>query len=335
MSSPRDVLVRDATVIVTILNEQDSVLVLLESIRAQSILPAEIVVIDGGSVDRTVDIVTAWPAPPGVAVRVGVVPGAGISQGRNAAIAAASHERVLVTDAGARLAPVWVQAMLEAFDSGAQVVAGFFEPAGESYMARVLARVIVPTLDEIDTETFLPSSRSLGLLRSAWERVGGYPEWLDYCEDLVFDLELKKAGAAFVFAAEALVTWDARPSLLAFGKQYYRYARGDGKAGLWPRRHLLRYGAYSTGIVLLAAVGRWPVVAVPLAFGFLAYQAKFLRRLWLGRYGLGGSAALGLAMTPLLVVWGDIAKMVGYPAGLAWRRYRDRTPQTGAEVQWV
>ena len=30
---------------------------------------------------------------------------------------------------------------------------------------------------------------------------GGYPEWLDYCEDLIFDLNLRKALALLVYLA--------------------------------------------------------------------------------------------------------------------------------------
>ena len=40
--------------------------------------------------------------------------------------------------------------------------------------------------------------------RAVWERVGGYPEWLDYCEDLVFDLALRHAGCRFAFGDQVL-----------------------------------------------------------------------------------------------------------------------------------
>ena len=58
------------------------------------------------------------------------------------------------------------------------------------------ARRCCPTRDEVDPATFLPSSRSVAFRKAAWAAVGGYPEWLDYCEDLVFDLSLRERGAA-------------------------------------------------------------------------------------------------------------------------------------------
>ena len=53
------------------------------------------------------------------------------------------------------------------------------------------------------------------------------------------------AGRAFVWAPSALVA-HFRPAhnLRQFFAQYYRYARGDGKADLWRRRHAIRYGTY-------------------------------------------------------------------------------------------
>ena len=88
--------------------------------------------------------------------------------------------------------------------------------------------------------------------------MGGYPEWLDYCEDLVFDLALQQSGARFAFAPRAIAWFRPRGSLAAFFRQYYRYARGDGKADLWRARHAIRYAVY-LGALLWCA--RAPVVA--------------------------------------------------------------------------
>jgi hypothetical protein len=80
--------------------------------------------------------------------------------------------------------------------------------------------------------------------KEAWAGAGGYPEWLDYCEDLVFDFCLLADAGQAVFAPAALVYFRPRPNLAAFGRQYYRYARGDGKADLWAGRHAIRYATY-------------------------------------------------------------------------------------------
>jgi glycosyltransferase involved in cell wall biosynthesis len=309
----------DTALIMTVLNEEASLREFLSGLERQSVLPAEIIITDGGSVDRTVEILESWNIPEGVGLRVISVAGSNISCGRNVAIERTTSNRIVVTDAGTGLDPNWLRELQHGLDEGADVVSGFFTPSGQTLFQKTLARAVTPVLREIDHETFLPSSRSVGFTKQAWADAGGYPEWLDYCEDLVFDLAMRANGAHFTFAPKAVVTWSARSNLLSFAKQYYRYARGDGKAGLFARRHAARYLAYAFGCFLALKGASHPWLFSPLAIGFLGYQSKFVRRIWDDRVPFGKSLPAALALTPALVVFGDLSKMVGYPAGLVWR----------------
>ncbi len=311
----------EATLILTVLNEGNSIGGFLETLGAQTVIPREVVVVDGGSTDDTVALLNAWDAPAGCQIRTIVRPGANISEGRNEAIRHATFERILVTDAGTTLNPDWVALMLGTFDlpESPDVVCGFFTATGESFIERAIAHTITPTVSEIDPGTFLPSSRSLGITKAAWELVGGYPEWLDYCEDLVFDIRMKELGLTFSFAGDALVTWSARPNLTSYMKQYYRYARGDGKAGLWRKRHVIRYTAYAVGVLLAVGMVWQPWLGLALAVGAIAYMQKFWRRVVRSRSGSMASMAAELVLVPVIVVAGDLAKMIGYPVGLRWR----------------
>lgn len=310
----------------TVLNESESLPAFLASLERQEALPEHIVIVDGGSTDDTVSLLAAWEPPSGCTVTVVESAGANISTGRNLAIARAATGRILATDAGTSLAPGWAARLLDAFDApeSPAVVCGFFRPTGGTLLERSIAFTVTPRLAEIDGASFLPSSRSVGFTRAAWEATGGYPEWLDYCEDLVFDLRLKALGLRFAFVPEAWVTWSARSSITAFMRQYYRYARGDGKADLWRKRHAVRYGAYGLGVVLAVVAFAQPLALIVLAAGAGGYLSKFWRRLWRGRAEFGVGLAGGLVLVPVIVVAGDLAKMVGYPAGLWWRR---RHPQ--------
>ncbi len=314
----------DVSLILTVLNEEESLPKFLDSLDRQERRPAEVVIVDGGSTDRTVEVLRDWGAATGMTTTVIVEAGANISRGRNLAIAHSTRPIVAVTDAGTELDRDWLGALVGAFDANTDVVSGFFRPVGDRFLGRLIAVTITPRQQEIDPATFLPSSRSVAFRRSSLEASSGYPEWLDYCEDLILDLELKAAGARFVFEPAAVVTWNARPTLRAFAKQYYRYARGDGKAGLFPRRHVLRYGAYAVGVVGLVVSTQLPIVLVPLAIGFLAYQSKFFGRVFHGRREFGALLPLALILVPVVVVVGDVAKMVGYPVGLRWKRKRNR-----------
>src|SRR5689334_2941548 len=118
-------------VILTVLNEAEALPRLLESLAAQTLRPAEIVVAEGGSRDGTPEVLRAWAerfAAVGVPLRVVDAAGANIAQGRNRAIAAATAEVIAATDAGVRCAPDWLARLTAPFaDPAVTVVAGFFE----------------------------------------------------------------------------------------------------------------------------------------------------------------------------------------------------------------
>lgn len=311
------------SLVMTVLDEELSLPAFLKSLAAQWLMPDEVVVVDGGSTDRTVAILTAWGNSAEVKMTVLESPGANISEGRNRAIQHAQHDLIAVTDAGTRLDPRWLRELVATKTDGVDVVSGFFEPMWSSRNERLFSSVLVPLLDEIDPGSFLPSSRSLLITRRAWAAAGGYPTWLDYCEDLVFDLAMKEAGMSFAFQPEAIARWSARDTWRGYAKQYYRYARGDGKSGLWPRRHAMRYATYAVGAVgVIAPFGALPRLALALGFGF--YTAKFFRRAWARRPEEWAEALRLLAGVPAVVVVGDVAKMAGYPAGVVARIRRPR-----------
>jgi glycosyltransferase involved in cell wall biosynthesis len=321
-------------VICTVLNEQDTIRELLVSLLAQSRLPDEVVIVDGGSNDSTTSIIKENSrsfAEAGVEIRLIVAPGANISAGRNLAIAHADAEIIASTDGGVWLEPEWLSELLAGFGGGdenerADVVAGFFRSDPRSTLELAMGATVLPGLDEIDPGRFLPSSRSVAFTKSAWARAGGYPEWLDYCEDVVFDLALRRDGCRVAFAPRAIAHFRPRGTLRSFFRQYYRYARGDGKAGLWPRRHLIRYSSYTLGTLALL-LGFWYKVAwlAGLLAG-LSYLYRPYRRLLpaLGPYRLRDRLRL-LSLVPLVRLVGDCAKMAGYPAGLLWRLRRGKS----------
>jgi glycosyltransferase involved in cell wall biosynthesis len=312
------------SVVVTVRNEEHSVDELIHSLLAQTRAPDEIILTDGGSTDRTAEVVEGW-VRWGAPIVFRSCPGANIAAGRNRAVEMAGGEVIACTDAGVRLDPRWLERITAPFDDGADVVMGFFRSAPRNTFERALGATTLPDADEIVPERFVASSRSIAYRRSAWEKVGGYPEWLDYGEDVVFDLALRAAGLRFVWEPRAVVHFRPRPSLPAFVRQYYRYARGDGKANLWPRRHLIRYLTYMAAPLALV-IGFWykgTWVAVSLLASLYVYRPyRRLARSWdqMSRW----ERPFVLALVPLLRFVGDVAKMLGYPVGVWWRVRRER-----------
>jgi glycosyltransferase involved in cell wall biosynthesis len=322
------------SLISTVLNEARSLPTLLDSIAAQTRQPAEVIICDGGSSDNTIDLLRSERRFP---LRVIEHSGANISQGRNLAIAEASGEVIACVDAGVRLDPQWLEKLIEPMapsptllrsgEQGREICAGFFLPDGHTPFEIAMGATVLPQLSDINPETFLPSSRSVAFTKAAWQAVGGYPEWIDYCEDLLFDLALREKFGAFAFAPEAIAYFKPRSSLKSFFKQYYLYARGDGKANLWLKRHLIRYGTYLIGVPAIALLGAispwfWLLYVVGAAF-YLKRPYQRLRPMWGSLSRSGQIKSIG--WVPVIRVAGDIAKMLGYPVGVLWRR-RFRRP---------
>jgi len=315
------------SLVMTVRNEAENLPRLLDSVLAQTLRPADIVVVDGGSTDGTSDAARCYMDR--LPIRLVELPGANISEGRNMAVRMAVYDIVAATDAGVRLDPHWLErltAPLLTHDSQVHVVSGFFVADPQTPFERAMGATVLPAVEDIAPESFLPSSRSVAFRKVAWARAGGYPEWLDYCEDLVFDMRLKATGRRFVFVPDAVVYFRPRSNLRDFYVQYYRYARGDGKADLWRKRHAIRYATYTLGPALtLWALSHphSPLSRLALAFvlvGGAAYCRRPYMRLRPLLRGLSLPSALyALALVPIIRVAGDIAKMAGYPVGVWWR----------------
>lgn len=306
------------SLIVTTLNEAKTIDGLIKAVEAQSRAPDEIVVVDGGSSDGTFEALQEWASSrPTVVVKS--LPGANISAGRNAAIKEAAGQVIAATDAGCTPEPEWLERLMKPFETDdVDVVMGFYRADPHSTFERVAGCLNLPDAHEIKPGRFMPSSRSVAFTKPIWERAGGYPEWLDIGEDMYFNFQMLERGARRAFAPEAVVRWRLRPTLEDTLRQYFRYAEGDGRAGMYPQRHALRFLTYAGGVLLLAASTRKPVLLwIPAAFG-VARMLPAFRRAW--RRLPPAEAAAATVALPALELLVDLAKMAGYVSGRKARK---------------
>ena len=315
------------SVIVTVKNEGEAIRPLLDSLIQQVRQPDEVVICDGGSIDNTVELLLEYQS--WLPLKVMVVPDANISEGRNHAIKAADGPIIAATDAGVILAPYWLEELVKPIEAGETAVSsGWFEADPYTDFEVVMGATVLPVRRDIDPTTFLPSSRSVAFLKEAWAAVDGYPEWLDFSEDLIFDIALREKYGAFPFVDTAVAYFRPRGSLRDFFRQYYVYARGDGKANLWPKRHLIRYVTYLLGLpFVLRLIWREKWVGwVMLFLGTGLYCQRPAQRVWVNTWGWRPpSRVRALALIPIIRFVGDMAKMIGYPVGVLWRwRNADR-----------
>jgi glycosyltransferase involved in cell wall biosynthesis len=303
------------SLISTVKNCADGVDEFLASLASQTRKPDEVIIVDGGSTDDTAERFE----------RDGTItlirePGANISRGRNIALAAASHDFIAVTDADCVLEPNWLEAIVAPLEAGADVSMGFYAPVIDGFFQACMAAVNLP-LDpgEVNPSTFMPSARSVAYRRDAIEVAGGYPEWLAIGEDMWVNHRWRELDLDLRFTPEAVVHWRLRSGLRDTWLQYFRYARGDAKAGMYPERHALRYGVYAGATLALRS--KRPLPKLAALAGAAAYARTPVRRAW-KRLDDPGERAVATMTVPMLMMWIDSAKMAGYAAGLIDRAKR-------------
>ena len=229
----------DISVVVTVFNEAETIIALLDSLAEQTLKPKSIWITDAGSTDETVRQIEVWKAGHSKQpLEVIMMPGANRSRGRNLAIEQVKTSIVAVTDAGCTAKPDWLENLALAFgEPGIRSVAGFYRMKATNDWQKIFQYFLGTVPGKFDPNTYLPSSRSIAFTKEAWGKAGKYPENFDTCEDLVFAAKLKRCSGMAV-AQNAIVNWTMPPTLGQFRRQVSSYAQGDIIAGYWP--HILK-----------------------------------------------------------------------------------------------
>lgn len=290
---------------------------LISSLLGQLSAGDELIVVDGGSGDGTLErlitleqeLATSAGAPQRGRLRVLSAPGTNISAGRNVGIAAACNEFIAITDAGCRHDAGWLDALRRACATGrADLVTGAYEAAVTGPVDGAFALVGFPSVDEGTHprplvrmygrllgrvfDARLCTGRSAAFRKSAWERVGGFPENLATGEDVTFGKRIAETGGACVLALDARVVWFQRPTLRGKAKMYAGYGRGDAESGdaLLIGRNLVRGIAIVGAPLLLAVPNRWTRSLV--GFGAAAYFSLPVQRGVRSRAGMTAVALM-------------------------------------------
>ncbi len=218
------------TVIVTVYNEEDTVDALIRSLNEQSLLPSEIIVIDGGSTDATLTVLQSLHSsvPLRIAVRRG-----NRSCGRNYACQLARTKMIACTDAGCIPNRLWLSELIATqHNTNAEVVAGYYTPIITTPFTEASAAYTLVMPDRVDPEHFLPATRSMLFTKEAWQKAGCFDERLDDNEDYAFAHQLLRKKIGRAFTQRAIVYWNPRTTLFGFTWMIVRFARGDIYSGI-------------------------------------------------------------------------------------------------------
>jgi glycosyltransferase involved in cell wall biosynthesis len=237
------------SLVTTLYNEANTIVNFLQSYKDQTKHADEFIIVDGDSTDGTIELINEFiKNHKYLNVKLIIdktcsrkyVDGP-IAKGRNIAIKNAKYEYIAVTDAGCILDTEWFEEITKPFKyENIDVVSGWYEANITNEFQKNYAEIFMPKLNNMNKDTFLPSSRSIAFKKSCWEKVEGYPEETLTAEDTLFDINLKRLQCKFYFAQNAIVYWNCPASYDELVQKSYYYAVGDGENRLYFWKFLLR-----------------------------------------------------------------------------------------------
>lgn len=269
------------TAVVATYNEERYIEKCLRDLLDQDALEGqvEILVIDGGSQDRTVELVNRF-IDGKHPVRLLRNPNRLQVHAWNMGAWKAKGKYVTLISAHTEYSADYLVSCMKALEStGAASVGGVQVPVGEGAVGRVIAWAMQSPFAigngrfrYARTAEFVDHVFTVFLKRETLISMGGYDESFAVNEDCEFDYRLRKAGHTLFCTPSIGVRYHPRSSIQTLARQMYRY-------GFWRRRTQLRHPEYVPlrvlappllvlGLVLSGALfvaTRWPPSLAPLA----------------------------------------------------------------------
>jgi glycosyltransferase involved in cell wall biosynthesis len=219
------------SVVLTILNEARDLSRLLDALADQSRPPDEVIVVDGGSNDGSLEILREF-ARAHSNLHYIVEPGVNIARGRNIGIRKSTGSVIAVTDGGCYPDRDWLKELIQPLldNQSLHAVAGSLKVEAHTEFERLAGLLsLPPTPTNNEASAFY--GRSSAFTRRLFDAVGGYPEWLYTAEDSLFSQRATELGFRIWYAKDSVLRWRPRSSFRKFSKMFFLYGRGQGRIG--------------------------------------------------------------------------------------------------------
>lgn len=311
------------TVAIPARNEERSVTRCLESVLAQEERRLQVIVVDGGSSDRTSEIVASIAAkdPRVHVIHYGIasIPGA-----LNTALREAVGRWFVRVDAHSTIPPNYVAKAVVRLETGRWGGVGGRKdamgatPAGSAISAALSSRFGVGNSTyHYGTRRRVVDHVPFGAYATdTLRRMGGWDERLTANEDFELDYRLRRAGHRLLFDPDLRIAWRCRESIPDLFRQYVRYGAGKADvAVLHPASLQARHLAPPALVVLLAIAGASTLVSPPVAIALAApYGAALAISVVSTARRVSGPTAM--ALLPLAFVAMHLGWGLGFFKGL-------------------
>ncbi len=224
----------DVDIIITVLNEEKEIKYTIDSLLKQTILPKNIIVIDGGSTDKTINILKSYNNKK---IKILKIIG-NRSKARNIGIKYSKAKFIAITDAGCILDKYWLESFIKCYkNKKIPIIYGFYEGLSHNNLEQAFIAYLIPKKNKIFK--FLPTTRSVFIDKSIFKKFS-FNENLSLNEDFEFFYKLKNSNIKFFYCKNAKLKWIPPKNLKQFIKKIYNFAKGDAQARIIrPKIYLL------------------------------------------------------------------------------------------------
>ncbi len=287
MSEPRPTQAQSTlvTVIVPARNEEGFIGACLDSVLAQEDSTLEVLVVDGGSVDRTPELVREYAARD-PRVQLLKNPDRTIPKALNLALRSARGTYLVRVDAHSTIPSDYVARVVEHLKTGEWGGVGGRKDAVGATAAGKATAVALGSRFGVGNSRYHHATRPqlvdhvpFGAYPTHLVRqLGGWDERLTANEDYEFDYRVRRTGRPLLLDPRVRIAWRCRESVGDLFRQYRRYGRGKAEvlslhlASPSPR-HLAAPGLVASWVTAAALLTRRPRLAVLVVSPYLAALA--------------------------------------------------------------
>lgn len=227
-------------IVIPVKNEISGLDILLQSLLAQVDSTDEIIFVDAGSTDGTLEFLENAARLHPDTIKIVRSPGSYPGAARNAGIASTDAEIIAQIDGGNIPNANWLQELKKPILSGKaehvtgnvlvmpihRKILGHVIDLGPIYSASIIrGEALRPGPEGKTTSSgqpeFCAGGAGTAYLRGIWQEAGGFPEWIRSGEDPLFMRKLKGQAIRYAWAENAVIYWQLGPDLRHILKRHF------------------------------------------------------------------------------------------------------------------